>query len=460
MRKLQSIRSRLLLWLLLPLIGIAAFVASETYYSAQKNINQLYDKTLLAVMLTISENVLSSNGDLLSENLLEVLTENLGDQLFYHISGPDNSFVTGYSGYPKLPRMVKLKSGIPFFYDGMYQGDRVRVVALRRLETGRDLNGWITVTTWQTVFRRDQQSLALFLHSVFRLLLLVSSAGIIVWFAIIRGLKPLADLQHAIEQRSPQDLSAIQRFVPVEARNLVRSMNSLFDELRQTKRARERFIADAAHQLRNPVAALKTQAEAALDARNTHDRLLRIRTIVDTSNHTSRLIHQLLTAAKVNTGQGTHETFDLVKAVSDAGREFAPQVFSRGSEIIFTGENLQLQLLGNPLLIHEAIVNLLDNAIRHNPAPVHITLGITTVDDAVELFVEDDGNPFPDNFLKESFQPFVSGSTESAANGLGLSIVQDIARQHGGSFSITADQGRGTKKCVIRLPYNTHYPFS
>ncbi|MEP1442383.1 MAG: sensor histidine kinase N-terminal domain-containing protein, partial [Hyphomicrobiales bacterium] len=125
---MKSIRTKLLLGLLLPLIIVAAFVSLETFYSSQKISNDLNDKTLLAASFTILERVISTNGNLLAEETLETLTQSLGDRFFYHVSGPSAAFVTGYSGYPRPPNKTSLVSNKPVFYDGVHLGVPVRVV--------------------------------------------------------------------------------------------------------------------------------------------------------------------------------------------------------------------------------------------------------------------------------------------------------------------------------------------
>lgn len=449
MTAVRSIRTRLLLWLMVPMTLIAAVEATETYFTARTTSNSLYDKTLLAVMFTVAENVLASNGDLLSENVLEVLTENLGDQLFYHVAGPDNKFVTGYSGYPRPPAGLRLEGGKPVFYDGVHQGDPVRVVAVRQLVSERNLNGWITVTAWQTINRRAALSLELFGQSLLRLAILVGSAGLIVWFALRIGLRPLADLQEAVERRSSKDLSAIRRPVPVEVQSLVKSMNALFARLRTAAEARERFIADAAHQLRNPIAALKAQAQVARQARAPDDVRSRIDGIIETIDRTGRLVHQLLTSARTHAAADLERdrgVFDLVSLARDAANTCAPAAIRKGQEFSFDARNENLKMTGNSTLVGEAIANLIDNAIVHNPPGTNVSVEIDRRGDSVRVVVEDDGVGIPATARQKVMEPFVSLASETAGSGLGLSIVADIARQHHGQLTATTGPGgKGTR---------------
>ena len=246
---MSSIRSRLLMWLMVPLALVAAAVSVETFLSAQRLSHDLHDRTLLAAMLAISENVVASNGTLLADETLDVLTDNLGDQYFYHVAGPANAFVTGYSGFPRLPAGEELIDGQPVFYDGVHLGNDVRVIALRQLLVGRELNGLTTITAWQQVTQRDRMTLEIFSRSLIRLALLVLSAGAIVWFAVAFGMRPMRDLRRAIDSRSPYDLTPIKRPMPTELSGIVNSMNDLFARVARSKSNRERFIGDAAHQL-------------------------------------------------------------------------------------------------------------------------------------------------------------------------------------------------------------------
>ena len=220
-----SIHSRLLLGLVIPLTIVAALVSIETFLQSHRISNRLHDQTLLSVMLVISENAIVSEGDLLAENILEALTENLGDQYFYHVSGPNNAYVIGYSGVPQFSGVRSELNTEPIFYDSSYQGDSVRAVTVRQLVVEQELNGWMTITAWQRVSQRRELAFNLFSSSIIRLLVIVVSAGFIVWIALSYGLRPLEKLRSSIERRSPEDLTPIRSEPPVEVKSIVR-----FDE--------------------------------------------------------------------------------------------------------------------------------------------------------------------------------------------------------------------------------------
>ncbi len=448
---MNSIRTRLLVWLLLPLTAIAAIVSLETFYAAKRISSDLHDRTLLAAMLTLSENIVASSGSLLADATLEMLTDNLGDEFFYYVKGPEGAFVTGYSGYPRPPEGVELIDAEPIFYDGVYAGAPVRVVAVRQLLSGRELNGWTTITTWQQNTERDELTLSLFARSLVRLILLVLAAGAIVWFAVSVGLRPLVQLQQAIENRTPYDLNPIKRAMPVELSGIVNSMNELFERVARSKRNRERFIGNAAHQLRNPVAAIKVQAQAALASGKQDDLESGLEQIAETSDETGKMINQMLAGASAHALSGeSMEVFDLAKTVANATQTVAANALDKGQEISLNLSPETLSYRGNEILLQEAIVNLVENAIRHNDENTAIEVSLSVNDDDIEISVADTGQGFSEEEFLELSQPFLTRGENQNGSGLGLSISKDISKSHGGYLATTALPGG--KKISIMLP--------
>lgn len=449
---MTSIRRRLLLWLIIPLTAVAVIVSIETFVSAQKISNDLHDKTLLAAMLTISENVVASNGTLLAEQTLKVLTENLGDEFFYHVLGPNGAFVTGYSGYPRLPDEIQLEDGVPIFYDGIYQRNTVRVTTMRQLLSGRDLNGWTTITTWQETTQRADLTLSLFGRSLIRLAALVIAAGVIVWFAVTQGLQPLRRLQQAIDSRTPLDLTPIKRQMPIELKGIVASMNDLFARVARSKANRERFIGDAAHQLRNPIAALKVQAEVALQAKDGKARNQSLKQVVNVSDQTSELVSQMLTNARANAiEKDAGETFDLSELTLDAARSVAPKAIEKEQDFS-TDVTEGIWLKGDKVLIREAIANLIDNAVKYSPRQAKVSISLVLNGDEISIGISDDGELISDEEFFQYCQPFYTDDSAHSGSGLGLAIAKDVSANHGGYLVNRADgDGRG-KTISIILP--------
>ncbi|MEP5728012.1 MAG: sensor histidine kinase [Sulfitobacter sp.] len=440
---------------MIPLVVIAAIVSLETFYSSRKISNNLNDRTLLAATLTILENVISSDGTLLADATLKTLTDNLGDRFFYHVTGPDGAFVTGYSNYPRAPEGRTSEIGQPLYFDGEHQGVPVRVVQMRQDLTGRALNGIATITAWQRVTKRADLTFSLFARSLMRLAMLVLAAGAIVWFAVAIGLRPLIGLQSAIERRTPYDLNPIKRIMPIELRGIVNSMNELFGRVSRSKQNRERFIGDAAHQLRNPVAAIKIQAETALSAGSKDNVESSLRQILQVADHSTGMINKMLSGATAHSlDRDQEETHDLVPMAEDITLMAAPRAFDKGQDISFSKPvEEQVMFQGNLVLLREALSNLVDNAIHHNEKGTVIEVGLSRNDKNTELYVADTGPVFSDEQFLTLTQPFLTQDDSSAGSGLGLSITKDIAKSHGG-YLATKALPTGGKKISIILPVN------
>ena len=452
----QSIHARLLLWLILPLVAIATLVAIETYYHAKRTAATLHDQTLFSVMLVIAEAIVHSRGDLLPENILGALEENLGDQFFYHAVGPDNAFVTGYSGVPAYSGDRDPDSTDPLFYNSMYQGDEVRVVSIRRFVDEPELSGWMTITAWQRVAQQEILIFDLLARSVMRLVLLLICAGIIVWLAVSYGLKPLQSLKNSVERRSPDDLSFIRGPVPAEVTPLVNSMNNLFSQLSRANQVRERFLGDAAHQLRNPIAAIKTQSEAAIRNETIGDYKASIEKIGSISTMTSKLIEQLLVGAKTHAqNPKSVELFKPAAVIRNAAEEQAYMAMKNNHEYSLEITDDSVQVQGYPDLLIEAIKNLIDNAITHNPDGAQIEIGMALSRDGkfIDLYVADNGRTIETEEFGRLLEPFSTGNDNNPGTGLGLSVVNDIARLHGGELVIENRSGdNGGKAFLIHLP--------
>ena len=448
---MRSIRTKLLLGLLIPLTVVAAFVSLETFFASQKISRDLSDKTLLAASLTILEQVISTNGNLLAEDTLQNLTDNLGDRFFYHVSGPDGAFVTGYSGYPRPPENLTITENEPYFYDGIHLDAPVRVVLVRKDLSDRELNGVTTITTWQRTTQRSNLTLSLFARSLARLVLLVLAAGAIVWIAVRFGLSPLTKLQSAIDQRTPYDLTPIKRAMPVELAGIVSSMNELFARVARSKSNRERFIGDAAHQLRNPIAAIKVQAETALNAEDQPAKQAGLRQILDVSNTSADMINKMLSGATAHAmDRKSEKTFDLSAMLESAVQDAAPLAFESNHEMALDGTQEPIMFRGNETLLREAVSNLIHNAVLYNDPGSLITVALKPGDKIIEISVGDTGEVFDEERFLQLSQPFYIGHDGQSGSGLGLSIAKDIAKSHGG-YLTTAPQPGG-KTISIMLP--------
>lgn len=454
-----SLRSRLFVLIILPLTAISALAGVARFVMAEETSQQLYDNTLLAVALTISRDVVLSEGDVLTEQLLDSLTQALGDPVYYRIEGPEGRFVTGYSDAPKRPEGAEILSGIPFFYDAMSFEEPVRVVTLREFIAEPQFGGWVTVDVWQTVNQRSALSLSLLMQSVILMAIVVAAAALLVWFGINRGLRPLLNLRDAVAQRSPDDLGPIRRTVPKEVRSLVAAMNSLFARLSEAFTLRDAFISDAAHQLRNPVAAIQAQAEAATTAPSEEELRVRVEELAETARRTGRLTQQLLSMEKARGRAATNKSQAVnVRALSETlVKRFAERELRRGVSVSFQMSGEERPVLGDPVMLSEAIENLLDNAGKYGcPDGGEVELLVEFDDSEVVVRVSDSGPGIPEDQRERVFDRFFRMSEDASGGcGLGLAIVRQVAEVHGGSARVAESTGGGAVEIRLPIPRNT-----
>lgn len=441
-----SLRNRLFVLIILPLLAVAVVAAIVRHMIAVDSAEKLYDNTLHAVAMTISRDVVLSEGDVLAEELLDSLVDALGDPIYYRVSGPDGRFVTGYSSPPKIDQEIAAPTYQPQFYDGIYYGDPVRVVMFREFISEPEFGGWVTVQVWQLVRQRQAHSFRLVGLSAAVMLVIILAAGAIVWFGINLGLRPLLSLREAVSQRSPEDLGPIRRPVPPEVNSLVAAMNALFERLSSAFSERDALISNAAHQLRNPIAGIQAQAEAAESAPDETELRSRVANVAEAARRTSRLTQQLLSMEKVRgrTVVAQDTIADLGALAADVAKTHAPGALKRGTTISFEVEGEKKPIAGDAIMISEALDNLVDNALRYGcceGGEVDVRVEYNT--DSARLVVADDGPGVPKAESERIFQRFQRAVEDGSDGcGLGLAIVREVAERHGGSIELaTSEKG-------------------
>jgi len=442
-----SLRTRLFMLIILPLIGVASIAAVARYWFAQETASQLYDQTLSVVALAITRDVVLSGGDVLAEDLLERLTTAIGDPIFYRVSGPSGGFLTGYSEAPAGLDIETIETGRPVFYDSTYLGDRVRAVAIREFLSDRGISGWTTVQVWQTTGERRRLAQRLLMQSLAIMAIVIFSAALLVWFGIQKGLAPLRGLREAILARSPEDLQPIRRAVPREVKPLVDATNTLLGRLVAELKQRETFISNAAHQLRNPIAGIQAMAEAGETAQTERALRIRMRLVADAARDTGRLTNQLLSLERAigkrsTSDSGISDLNDIVAAVLGSR---APSALRQGIEITLQDCPGGCPVRGDPVLIGEAIENLIDNGLKYGCGEKgHLMIALIKEDGKARVLVEDNGPGIPPGDREKVFERFCRVSDHTVAGaGLGLAIVKAIADQHGGSVNLL-DRPLGT----------------
>lgn len=433
----RSLRARLIVIILAPLLIISAGAAVWQFRTASERAQDIFDRGLLSAALAISRDVAVSDGDALSPTTRRLVNNTSGGELFYHVFAPDGVFVTGYSTPPVLPKPAPDSPGAPVFYDAQYFREDVRVLRFQDVTTVSGISGLFTITVWQdaqvrAVFVRDE-----ILRAVAVILLLVTSVALVVWYGVGLGLRPLLDLEAAIAKRTPSDLTPIRRAVPVEVQGLVATLNALLDRVSRRISSKDEFIANAAHQLRNPVAGVLALAEAVQNAPDAKVMRKRSSELVDAARGTSHLTNQLLSFERAAGSDLAHtKAFGLVSTIEQVMHRFEAQFPQAGITLCSDVPSDEILIEGDPVMVQEALLNLMTNAVVHGGDSVS-TIGITLTrkGSKAELTVSDDGVGIPSSEHITAVSRF--GQAENGpGSGLGLAITTRVMSNHGGSLEL------------------------
>ncbi|KQP14026.1 sensor histidine kinase [Pseudorhodoferax sp. Leaf267] len=453
----MRLRNHLLRWLLLPLALVWAIGFHLDYARSIAQANEAYDRTLAGSALAIAERVMVRDGAFsvdLPYAALEMLETRAQDRVFYKVSSERPAMVV--TGHEDLPGpAAALEGDQPVFEDARYQGEAIRMVAVRRpLYEERGL-GPVLVQVAETTAARQAMSTRILLDSALTQLTLIAAAALLITFGVRRGLEPLRRIRREIAGRDEFDLTPIDaRAVPREVAPLIEALNLHTERQRQLNEAHRQFIADASHQLKTPLTVLKTQAALALQQQD----VARMRAIVaeihDATDMTARTINQLLALARSEPGHlMPTERVDLVEIARGATFDLLPNALDKGVELGFEDSGAT-PVQGQALLLRELVSNLTDNAIRYTPRGGAITVSVGQAPDGQALLqVQDNGPGIAPEHRAKVFDRFyrVNGALSDGC-GLGLAIVRQICERHGALAELqTAASGQGL--CVVvRFP--------
>ena len=458
MTKLRTLRSQLLLWVSAPLLALWVMSTMIDHDVATGFVNLNYDRALLDTALDLGRNVREINNQLyldLPQPVIEMLISGEQGRFYYRANGPVGEYITGDPDLPDPP--AEAGEDRVTYYDAVYRNESIRAVALRvPVRPGSD-KGAISVQVAEKTSLRTNFARQLMLRMMVPQGILVILAALAVWLGVGLGLRALTSVRTEIENRSHVDLSPIRETnTPYEVRPLVRAMNDLLSRLSAALAAQQRFIADAAHQLRTPVAALKTQAELAVRQVRDGEAQATLQQLHTAADHAARLVNQLLTLARAEPGSHRsvmRERVNLAALARETTGEWVPRSLNRRIDLGFDDTSTDATISADPFLVRELLNNLIDNAINYTPAGGHITVRVTTDDDKPSLEVEDNGSGIPEDERVRVFERFyrsAGGSPEGC--GLGLAIVREIAQGHGATATILSGANHRGTRVVIEFP--------
>lgn len=426
-----SIAARLGLVLALLLAIGAGLIATLAFAYGRDAAQQAYDRLLLGAARQIADAAAPLDGRVvvdLPHSAFELLALSPEDRVVYAVFGPDGRIVTGYD----LPRPEQAAEG---FHNGEITGEKARFAVSPRLFAERDFAGAVTVVVGQTTRARD----ALARQITERALVIMGLAGLfmvlLAIFATRSALDPLTRIGREIAGRRPTDLTPITTPVPREIARLVGAMNRFMARLARQAEATGTIIADASHQLRTPIAALRAQAELAAEESDPERTRAIIGRIHDRSVTLSRLTDQMLSRALIihRADAVPREVIDLRAVAVQATAETDHDLLASAADLELDLPDGPVHCLGDALSLSEASKNLLFNALRHGRAPVAIS--VRSEAGAAVLAVTDTGPGMPREIWADAATRFARSSGVSRTSaGLGLSIVAEVARAHGGEL--------------------------
>lgn len=448
-----SLRRRLLGQLLLVFSGLAVLLYLSVQAVAGRAADSTQDTILGASAIAIAEQVRVAEGELtvdLPYAALEMLGLAGEDRVFYRIATSAGALITGYADLP--PGTAPQREDTPRFFTASYRGDTVRVATARRSILTSDQRETVLITVAQTreAFGTLTTNIALSAAGVG--LGFLALAGFLAWVAISRALKPVQAIERAIAQRASDDFSPIETAAPREIAPLIDAINDFVERLRHTLDTSQQFIAEAAHRIRTPLAALKAQAEVTLKSGRGQASEESLRRMLRAADETSQLTTQMLTQAMVayRAERAERQRLSLAALARTAARDLEVAAEMRGIDFRLDLDD-DAWILGDEIALLEAIRNGLDNAIKYGPPDDYIAVTVTG-GKTPEIAIADHGPgiPRPDRDLV--FERFRRGGTaaQTMGSGLGLSIVRQVMLAHRGRVRLEDNDPQGL---VLRLTF-------
>lgn len=450
---LNSLRARLTLIILPPLLVISLIAAAWQFSTTTDRAKNIFDRGLLSAALAISRDVALSDGDAISPPTRQLLNDTSGGAIFYHVYAPDGVFVTGYSTPPVLPNALPKTPTEPRYYNSTYQGEPVRVLRYSDRTVVSGIAGVYNITVWESAEVRSKFVRDVLSRSFAVISGLVLSVAVVVWFGVGLGLRPLLDLERAIAKRGPRELEPIRLSVPIETQGIVDTLNTLLDRISRRISSKDEFISNAAHQLRNPVAGVLALAESVESAPNPAAAKQRSAELVLAAREASDLTNKLLSFERAS---GT----DILRSgcpikirsfIREIGHAFGQQHPDRAVEVLYTLPTQDIVLKGDPTMLREAVLNLLTNAIIHGgPDLTQITMDLWQDGSNAVLLISDNGTGIPANRHIEALSRF-SKAGGGPGSGLGLPIASRVMENHNGCLEILESSTGASIRLTIPL---------
>ncbi len=451
----RSLRKSLLLWLLLPtalaLLTFLPLAYHLVHRPAMEALDQALADASLALVPHLEVDELGEPRFVFPAAAEQVLRTDRVDDIYFLVLGPAGRFIAGDIGLPHEPPEDVETHGERVSFDAHFRNHRVRVIAIHREIAG---SPFVFVTA-ETTRKRDQLAVDLAVALILPLIFFAAATGLTIWHGIRHALLPVEDIRralHGMEHRALQPLDTLS--APVEIRPLVSEFNAVLGRLDQAAEAQQRFVANAAHQLRTPLAGIRTQLELLLRSPDAADRDARTRHCVGALERLGHLINQMLVLLSAEPGgrhAGLAESVDVPELIRERSPEWIRLAETRGLDLGF--ELDPAQVIGDRLLLGELMANLVVNALSYTPAPGEVTVRCRSVEGRSLIEVEDTGPGIPPEARRQVFERFfrLPGASQPGS-GLGLAIVREIAHGLQGEVEILDPPGGHGSLLRVTLP--------
>ena len=436
----RSLFGEILDWMLAPLLFVWPLSIAVTHYFAESVASYPYDQTLREHTTAVARQVRFVGVRpvvSLSSSARAVLRADETDNVYFHVTNRSGKVLAGDPDLPAPESWADddAQPGEVYFREGDFKGQGLRIAYTYLSAPDQPRDSWLLVEVGETLEKRSQLANRTVASVIMPQFIIIPLAVVLVWFGLTKGLRPLTRLRQTIEARDPADLSPIStRRVPDELEPVVEAFNAMLRRMKRNVEAQQRFIADAAHQMRTPLTGLKTQAQFAKredDPEAMRHAMAQIALGVDRA---ARLVNQLLTLARTEAGNQPdmeRHPLDLETLLKEQVMEWVERAVAQGVDLGFETHG-PIFVRGNAFLLRELVNNLLDNALRYTPAGGSVTCRVLRNGEFAVLEVEDTGIGISVEEAELVFERFyrVDNAT-TEGSGLGLAIVREIATQHG-----------------------------
>ncbi|BCO25701.1 sensor protein QseC [Rhodoferax lithotrophicus] len=445
-----SLRRQLLLWLLLPQLVLFLVGGALAYRIALNYAEKAIDQSLTQSVRSLARQVKPIGSGLLVDfpkAAQDIIEQDPKDRVSYMVSSPPGLFLLGNGKLPAPNNVPDIQPNTPLLYNARIDHKPMRV-ALLEVDYGEDKSPQrLRVQVAQSLAVQERLTTELIADMLMPLLLLGAVLSMLVYGGISRGLQPLTRLQAQLGDRHHQALSDVSPIeltqAPQEVHALAAALNQLLTTVRRSLSQEKRFLNDAAHQLRTPLAGLISQTELALGESDPAALRERLTKVLSGAKRSAHLVHQLLSLARHEV-EVKLQPLDVAALAREVAREWTPRALKIGVDLGFEGAD-HLQVEGEPLLLREALSNLIDNALTYAGTGCEVTLSVQSRDEQVLLEVADNGPGLADEDLPHVFERFWRASALPGGCGLGLAIVAEIALRHAGQARVIGNLPHGLR---------------